>query len=126
MNGLIVFLGGGLGALMRYLLYLILPKVSYFPACTIVANFFGCFLATVVFTYFVSKSDTDSAYKTFLIVGFCGGLSTLSALSLELLEFIQSGEYIRAILYVLATVIICTISVILGIIVVQHNFNFKL
>lgn len=120
MNALFVFFGGGLGALTRYLLYLILPKVSYFPACTLVANFFGCFFATVIFMYFVSKSDTDSAYKTFLIVGFCGGLSTLSALSLELMEFVQSGEYIRAFLYVIVTVLICSISVLLGIICVQQ------
>lgn len=125
MNAIFVFFGGGLGALTRYLLYLILPKVSYFPAGTLVANFFGCFFATAIFTYFISKSDTDSAYKTFLIVGFCGGLSTLSALSLELLEFIQSGEYIRAFLYVLMTVLICSISVILGIIFVQHSLSIK-
>ena len=123
MNGLIVFIGGGLGALVRYLLSLIMPKMSYFPAGTLVANFFGCFIATVVFMFFISKSDTDSAYKTFLIVGFCGGLSTLSALSLELLEFIQTGEYIRAFTYTLTTVIICTISVLLGFIFAKHYIH---
>ena len=123
MNGLIVFLGGGLGALTRYFLYLILPKVSYFPASTLVANFFGCFIATFVFVYFVSKSDTDSAYKTFLIVGFCGGLSTLSALSLELLEFIQNGELFRAFTYTVSTVLVCTISVLLGLILAKHTIS---
>lgn len=120
MNGLLVFLGGGLGAIARYLLSLILPKTSYFPANTLFANFLGCFIATAVFTYFVSKSDTYSAHKTFLIVGFCGGLSTLSALSLELMDFVQSGEYIRAFLYVITTILVCSLSVLLGIIVVQH------
>ena len=119
MNGLMVFLGGGLGALTRYLLYLILPKATYLPFGTLVANFWGCFLATIVFTYLVLKNDFCSAYRLFLITGFCGGLSTLSALALELNVFIHSGEYLRAIIYVLTSLLICTISVILGLAVVK-------
>lgn len=120
MNGIIVFIGGGLGALVRYFLYLILPVKTYLPFGTAVANFFGCFIATVIFTYFASKSNLDSVYKTFLITGFCGGLSTLSALSLELMVFIQSGEYIRAFIYILTTIIICTTSVLFGVIFVKN------
>ena len=126
MNFIIVFLGGGLGALVRYLMYLALPKMSYFPTGTLLANFFGCFFATVVFTYFLSTSDTASAYKTFLLIGFCGGLSTLSALSLELLEYIQAEEYTRAFAYTITTVIVCTISVLAGLMLVKHSLNFKL
>ena len=124
MNGIFVFLGGGLGAFFRYLLFLIMPKAGYFPLSTLAANFFGCFIATFVFTYLVSKSDINSAYKIFLITGFCGGLSTLSALSLELLEFIQAGEYLRAFGYTLATIFICTVSVFLGAFLVKSIFKF--
>ncbi len=119
MNGLMVFIGGGLGALVRYFLYLICPTNFYFPICTLLANFFGCFIATAVFTFFILKSDTDSIYKLLLITGFCGGLSTLSALSIELTVYIQSGEYLRAGLYILTSLLICTISVILGIALVK-------
>ena len=119
MNGLMVFLGGGFGALTRYLLYLIIPKETYFPYGTLIANFFGCFIATVVFTFFILKSDTDSIYKLLLITGFCGGLSTLSALSIELTVFIQSGEYLRASFYLFTSLLICVISVILGLALVK-------
>ncbi len=119
MNGLMVFIGGGLGALVRYFLYLTCPTNSYFPICTLLANFFGCFIATAVFTFFILKSDTDSIYKLLLITGFCGGLSTLSALSIELTVYIQSGEYFKAIAYILTSLLICTISVILGIALVK-------
>ena len=123
MDGLLVFIGGGLGALIRYILYLIMPNYTYLPIATLTANFFGCFLATVVFVYFAMKSDLNPSYKTFLITGFCGGLSTLSALSLELLKFIQSDDYIRAAIYVISTVIICTISVLLGVFAVKNNLG---
>ena len=119
MNGLMVFLGGGFGALTRYLLYLIIPKETYLPYGTLIANFFGCFVATVVFTFFILKSDTDSIYKLLLITGFCGGLSTLSALSIELTVFIQSGEYLRASFYLFTSLLICVISVILGLALVK-------
>ena len=95
MNFLVVFIGGGIGALIRYVLYLILPSSAYLPLATLVANFFGCFVATVVFVYFALKSDLNPTVKTFLITGFCGGLSTLSALSLELLHFVQTDDYLR-------------------------------
>ena len=119
MNFLAVFMGGGTGALVRYLLYLVMPSYAYLPLATLVANFFGCFIATVVFVYFAFKSDLNQTVKIFLITGFCGGLSTLSALSLELLHFIHSGEYLRAAIYVFSTVIICTGAVLLGVLVAK-------
>lgn len=126
MNAIIVFIGGGFGALIRYLLSLILPRIWYFPASTLVANFLGCFVATVVFVYFIDKIDSNSVYKTFWIMGFCGGLSTLSALSLEVLEFFETGEFIKACIYMTTTVLVCTISVLLGIMLVKHSLSIKL
>ena len=123
MNFIAVFLGGGLGALIRYILYLILPTSAYLPLATLIANFFGCFIATIVFVYFISKTGLNPTYKTFLITGFCGGLSTLSALSLELLHFIQTDDYLRAIIYTLSTVIVCTIAVALGVIVAKQYLS---
>lgn len=125
MNFLVVFIGGGLGAVCRYILSLILPKMTYFHNGTLLANFLGCFIATVVFVYLVSKSDMNSMYKLFFITGFCGGLSTLSALSIELLEFIHVGEYFRAFAYSLATIFVCFLSVVLGLIVVNLITNSK-
>lgn len=119
MNFVAVFLGGGLGALIRYILYLITPNCTYLPLATLFANFFGCFIATIVFVYFAMKSGLNPTFKIFLITGFCGGLSTLSALSLELLNFIHSEDYVRAIIYVLSTIIVCTISVLTGIFLVK-------
>ena len=122
MNFIAVFLGGGLGALARYLLYLITPNQTYFPFATLIANFFGCFIATIVFVYFTMKSGLNPICKTFLITGFCGGLSTLSALSLELFHFIQIEDYTRTSIYILSTTIICTIAVLLGAFVTKLFF----
>lgn len=55
-----------------------------------------------------------------LMVFLGGGLSTLSALSIELTVFIQSGEFLRAGIYVLTSLLICVISVILGLTLVRN------
>ena len=120
MNFIVAFIGGGLGALVRYILYLITPHQTYLPLATLMANFFGCFIATIVFIYFANKIGLNPAIKIFLITGFCGGLSTLSALSLELLHFIQTEEYLRAITYTISTTLICAIAVILGVIITKN------
>lgn len=120
MNFLAVFIGGGLGALLRYLLNLLLPKsLCYFPLATLSANFLGCFAASAIFSFLILKSEINSVYKLLLITGFCGGLSTLSALSLEVMEFVQTGDYIKACAYIFTSLLICAISVILGIVLVR-------
>ena len=121
MNFIAVFIGGGIGALVRYILYLTAPNNTYLPSATLIANFFGCFIATIVFIYFATKSGLNPTFKIFLITGFCGGLSTLSALSLVLLHFIQTYDYSRAIVYALSTVTVCTIAVLLGVIVMNSK-----
>ena len=120
MNFIAVFLGGGLGALTRYLLCLCFPRnYGCFPIGTLASNFLGCFFAAAVFTFLILKSDLNSIYKLLLITGFCGGLSTLSALSLEVLVYIQNSDYIRAGAYIVTSLLICVISVILGIALVK-------
>ena len=60
-----VFLGGGLGAVTRYVLTFLLPSgIELFPFATLFANFLGCFIATVVFSYFILKGDNGNIYKT--------------------------------------------------------------
>ena len=120
-NALLIFFGGGLGAVIRYCLSILIPMKNgdFFPYATLSANFLGCFIASAVFTYFVTQSNINPCHRNFLVVGFCGGLSTLSAMSLEILEYVQAGAYLRACGYILTSLLICTISVILGVISVR-------
>jgi len=120
MNGLLVFFGGGLGAFVRYLLYHIFPKNCCYPMGTLVSNFLGCFFATLIFVWIISKTNLNPAYRTFFIVGFCGGLSTLSAISLEVLTYIQNGAYLKAVSYILLSVLVCTVAVLLGIVLIKN------
>lgn len=118
MNFAMIFIGGGLGAVVRYILSLVIPKMV-FPLYTLAANFIGCFIASAVITFFVLKSNFNTTFKLLIITGFCGGLTTLSTLSLEVMEFIQTGSYLKACTYIFTSLLICAISVILGIVLVR-------
>lgn len=121
MNFFAVFIGGGIGAMLRYVFSILISKENMFiPYHTLIGNFLGCFIAGVVMAVFLYKSQLNPVYKTLIITGFCGGLTTFSTFSLETVEFLTSGDYIKATAYILTSLFICIISVILGIILVKR------
>lgn len=74
-----VAIGGGLGAIVRYLVSLWLnPRFAQIPLGTLVVNLIGSFLLGFV----VTRLDNPSM---FLLcgTGFCGGLTTFSTLCVE-------------------------------------------
>ena len=120
MNFLTVFIGGGIGALMRYLIAIpFINKNLFLPYHTLIGNIIGCFVAGLIMGVLILTSNYNPFIKTLIITGFCGGLTTFSTFSLETVNFIQSGDYIKALIYILISLFICIISVILGIALVK-------
>lgn len=80
MAGLLVFLGGGAGSLLRFgigrLCSELLPS---FPLGTLFANTLGAFLIGLFTVLFVDRNLLGSPYREMLIVGFLGGLTTFSS-----------------------------------------------
>lgn len=101
---LLVFLGGGLGSLVRFLIAKGTLKFypSNFPMGTFLANIISCLILAVVLI-FISQKQFGSDHSTFrflLITGFCGGLSTFSTFSFETLELIKNNMWGLALLNV--------------------------
>jgi len=91
---LIVFIGGGLGSVMRFLIGKLLPYSGKgFPWNTFCVNLLGCFLIGLLSGYFLRNStENESSLILFSTVGFCGGLTTFSSFANENLSFIRSGD----------------------------------
>lgn len=107
MTALAVFVGGGLGALLRWVLGLWLVSSSSeggLPKATLLANV----LAAVVMGLVVfSTTKLSVPVRTFWLVGFCGGLSTFSTFSLENYQLLRLGQWEWLVANVLISVLGC-------------------
>ena len=96
----LIFLGGGLGSVARYLLGVALPART-FPLGTLLANLIGCLLIGYLAQ---TLARDNAALRALCITGFCGGFTTFSTFSAEALGLLRSAAYLEAALYILLSV----------------------
>lgn len=103
---LLVFIGGGAGSLLRYFFSIWFADLSgkNFPWHTFIANIVSSFLLGFAIQKLAEKNMVISPFHWFFIVGFCGGFSTFSAFSYEILLFIKSGNIALALSYITVSV----------------------
>ena len=109
-----IFIGGGLGSVMRFLVSNYTQKlwnINTFPVGTFVVNMIGCFFIGIFSAYFLK---VDNYLKFLLITGFCGGFTTFSTFSAENISLWENGNYAILILYILLSVIVGFGAVFLG------------
>ncbi|MBB5226816.1 fluoride efflux transporter CrcB [Treponema ruminis] len=107
LNCLIVALGGGIGACLRYLIGIIPLKEPYaFPVKTLVINLTGCFVIGLIAALAVKNTSLSPKTMLFIKTGLCGGFTTFSTFALETETLIKTGHVGIAILYVALSVIV--------------------
>ena len=92
-----ICLGASAGALSRWILGSQLN--SYFPSLppgTLVANLIGGYLVGAAIAYFAWFSALAPEWRLLVITGFCGGLTTFSTFSAEVLTLLQQGRLLLA------------------------------
>lgn len=105
---LAIFIGGGLGSMVRYALSLWLGKHSSgFPTGTFVANVLSCVVLGVAWMYAEKHINLDTGLKLMVLTGFCGGFSTFSTFSLETFKLLEEGKFLLAVIYVVLSVLAC-------------------
>lgn len=116
LNVFSIFIGGGIGAVIRYLvglLYMHVLKINL-PAATFCVNLIGCFILGFLYVLFIEKTQLPTTLKLALTVGFCGGLTTFSTFSLEIFEMVQNLHYIQALIYIITSLVLGVLAVFLG------------
>jgi len=90
---LAISVGSALGALLRWQLGLRLNEVfPTLPPGTLVANIIGGYIIGVAVAYFANASDIAPEWRLLIITGFCGGLTTFSTFSAEVVTLLQAGR----------------------------------
>jgi len=104
MNFFFVALGGSIGAVVRYGIYLMFqPSVSGFPIGTALANSLGCFVAGFALPYL----QLNPSLKPFIGFGFLGALTTFSTFSVEIIQLVEAEKYLTASLYWIFGAFLC-------------------
>jgi CrcB protein len=106
---LLVFLGGGLGSVMRYLLSKWINSFSNhpFPFGTLVVNILACLILGFIIGLADYKQIISPSTRLFWTVGVCGGFSTFSTFSNETLYLIQNGLTVTLALYISLSLLLC-------------------
>jgi len=92
-----VFGGAGLGALLRWWLGGWLnPLFPTIPLGTVAANLIGGLLVGVASAFFGLHGSLAPEWRLLIITGFCGGLTTFSTFSAEVVTLLQQGSLAAA------------------------------
>ncbi len=113
-----VFLGGGAGSLLRYLVQMALHERIHpysFPWATLTVNLAGCFLIGLFYAW-SARFNLPPDVRLLLTTGLCGGFTTFSTFGNDCLQMVRQGCYAPLLLY-------AGISVVLGIAAVWAGSN---
>jgi CrcB protein len=112
---LLVILGGGTGALLRYISTQSVNAVfkTHFSLGTLFVNCVGALLIGFLINFFEMHA-LSAKWRLLLITGFLGGYTTFSAYSLETVEYFISGNIKYGILNIFVNNVLCILLVLLG------------
>ena len=114
MNYILVFLGGGIGSILRYGLSQGLKRFDFdFPIATLFANGLSCVLLGFTLGLF-SNQNISEPQKLLLITGVCGGFSTFSTFTNETFLLAQNGNLFLAILNIFVNLLLCFVCLLVG------------
>ncbi|WP_088323787.1 fluoride efflux transporter CrcB [Polaribacter tangerinus] len=113
---LFVFVGGGFGSVLRYLINKWLGTTETgFPIGTLTVNILGSLFMGIILGY-VAKSNVFTPNQTLLLAtGFCGGFTTFSTFAYENQGFLKTGDFTNFVLYTIASFVLGFLAVFAGI-----------
>jgi CrcB protein len=101
-----VAIGGAVGAVARSLSDAAINSPQ--PMATFIVNMAGSFILGTLTGYAMKKTVSD-VWKMAIGTGFCGGLTTMSALSKETVQLASAGHVIESFSYVSLSVVFGTV-----------------
>jgi len=119
-----IALGGSLGAISRYWV----STATYtwlgnnFPYGTLMVNVTGSLVMGFLTVVLIQRFDVSDEVRLGLIVGFLGSFTTFSTFSMDTIHWIETGDVIKALVYILASVTACVLGAWVGLISAKQLF----
>lgn len=112
---LLVFIGGGLGSVLRYIIgkHLNSPETGI-PYGTFAANIIGSLIIGIVLGLALKQNAISNNTVLFIAVGFCGGFTTFSTFAYENHVFLKAGDFTSFALYTIGSFIVGFLAVFFG------------
>ena len=108
--------GGAGGAMSRY--WVMTQTTQWlgkgFPYGTLIVNVVGSLVLGFLSFLFVQKLQVPEALKFAILVGFLGSFTTFSTFSLDVLNAFLAGQSLKALLYIVSSVLSSLMAVYLG------------
>jgi fluoride exporter len=126
LQAILVFLGGGLGALARWGFGLGVARLmgNTWPLGTLGVNVIGGFVMGLIMGHLMKNgamTPQNDNWRLFLATGLLGGFTTFSAFSLETAKMIEAGQWQEAGLYSGASVVCSVAAVFAGMALSRAN-----
>ena len=118
-NAVLIFVAGGCGSVLRYLVGLAVPS-ALFPLATFGVNAVGSFTIGL-FSALAARFGWSEGVRLALTVGLCGGFTTFSTFSREALDLVTAGRWCAFSLYVAGSIILGIAAAALGFACVRCN-----
>jgi fluoride exporter len=113
---LAIALGGAIGSMARYAIGVVIPTVpgTGFPTATLMINISGSLLIGLFMVATLERPSTSTATRLFLTTGVCGGFTTMSTLSVDVVQLLRAGKGASAVAYLTVTVIASLFATLAG------------